>query len=420
MSPEKRKRLEAIVAANLGIAGFTFADFIANPGEYGGTVNDAELLKFYIQEDRDDDAFTNLFSNVNVSSSSVNNENDVPQISLNEDGTVNFNTNKKSDDIRKIVIRDVEGKPIIGEDGNPKTVDIDLEKNGIFPADNFVETFIQTLKQSDISKIQSAAINNGYLDEEDLGSEVNGNMGIVTENFIYEVLNFANEKYEDWYEGSPARTSFVQNEEQARNEGGIAYEINQFFGGLDYRSNLLNKEQVLSREIFSNAMDAFLTVRKSESDAADYKMDKAKAAEIRAKNIKPNQLDLEEQLDEYWTAITGDKLSDSRKEELALGVMRKWTPYVDALIAQDKSIRAEEVMNYFTGPTISTMPEEMTRDGQYVMFEDIKPEFKVEDPRQEAFEELEQQAESQSELSNTAKTIADTQAEYLKWMMGRK
>ena len=167
-------------------------------------------------------------------------------------------------------------------------------------------------------------------------------------------------------------------------------------------------------------MDAFLTVRKSESDAADYKMDKAKAAEIRAKNIKPNQLDLEEQLDEYWTAITGDKLSDSRKEELALGVMRKWTPYVDALIAQDKSIRAGEVMNYFTGPTISTMPEEMTRDGQYVMFEDIKPEFKVEDPRQEAFDELEQQAEGQSELSNTAKTIADTQAEYLKWMMGRK
>ena len=344
----------------------------------------------------------------------------VPGIVQNEDGTFTIGGGlPTAGNVRKVVVKDDAGKPIIGEDGNPKTVDIDLEK-GIFPAENFVETFIQTLKQSDISKIQSAAINNGYLDEEDLGNEVNGNMGIVTENFIYQVLDFANNDYQDWYEGSPARTSFVQNEEQARNEGGIAYEINQFCGGLDYRSNLLNKEQVLSREIFSNAMDAFLTVKKSESDASDYKMDKAKAVEIRAKNIKPNQLDLEEELDEYWTAITGDKLSDSRKEELALGIMRKWTPYVDALIAQDKSIRAEEVMNYFTGPTISTMPEEMTRDGQYVMFEDIKPEFKVEDPRQEAFEELEQQAESQSELSNTAKTIADTQAEYLKWMMGRK
>ena len=416
MSPEKRERLEAIIATNLGIEGFTFADFIANPGDFGGTVNDAELLKFYIQEDRDDDAFTNLFSN--VSGPSV--DSSVPGIVQNEDGTFTIGGGlPTAGNVRKVVVKDDAGKPIIGEDGNPKTIDIDLEK-GIFPAENFVETFIQTLKQSDISKIQSAAINNGYLDEEDLGNEVNGNMGIVTENFIYQVLDFANNDYQDWYEGSPARTSFVQNEEQARNEGGIAYEINQFFGGLDYRSNLLNKEQVLSREIFSNAMDAFLTVRKSESDAADYKMDKAKAAEIRAKNIKPNQLDLEEELDEYWTAITGDKLSDSRKEELALGIMRKWTPYVDALIAQDKSIRAEEVMNYFTGPTISTMPEEMTRDGQYVMFEDIKPEFKVEDPRQEAFEELEQQAESQSELSNTAKTIADTQAEYLKWMMGRK
>lgn len=416
MSPEKRERLEAIVGANLGIEGFTFADFIANPGDFGGTVNDAELLKFYIQEDRDDDAFTNLFSN--VSGPSV--DSSVPGIVQNDDGTFTIgNGFSTAGNVRKVVVKDDAGKPIIGEDGNPKTIDIDLEK-GIFPAENFVETFIQTLKQSDISKIQSAAINMGYIDEEDLGSEVNGNMGIVTENFIYQVLDYANQEYQDWYEGSPARTSFVQNEEQARNEGNIAYEINQFFGGLDYRSNQLNKEQILSREIFSNAMDAFLTVRKSESDAADYKMDKAKAAEIRAKNIKPNQLDLEEQLDEYWTAITGDKLSDSRKEELALGVMRKWTPYVDALIAQDKSIRAGEVMNYFTGPTISTMPEEMTRDGQYVMFEDIKPEFKVEDPRQEAFDELEQQAEGQSELSNTAKTIADTQAEYLKWMMGRK
>lgn len=416
MSPEKRERLEAIVGANLGIEGFTFADFIANPGDFGGTVNDAELLKFYIEEDRDDDAFTNLFSN--VSGPSV--DSSVPGIVQNDDGTFTIgNGFSTAGNVRKVVVKDDAGKPIIGEDGNPKTIDIDLEK-GIFPAENFVETFIQTLKQSDISKIQSAAINSGYLDEEDLGSEVNGNMGIVTENFIYQVLDYANQEYQDWYEGSPARTSFVQNEEQARNEGNIAYEINQFFGGLDYRSNQLNKEQILSREIFSNAMDAFLTVRKSESDAADYKMDKAKAAEIRAKNIKPNQLDLEEQLDEYWTAITGDKLSDSRKEELALGVMRKWTPYVDALIAQDKSIRAGEVMNYFTGPTISTMPEEMTRDGQYVMFEDIKPEFKVEDPRQEAFDELEQQAEGQSELSNTAKTIADTQAEYLKWMMGRK
>ena len=419
MSPEKRERLEAIVGANLGIEGFTFADFIANPGDFGGTVNDAELLKFYIQEDRDDDAFTNLFSNV---SGPLGSNTNFAGVYEDENGNMIPNPigmNIVPDNIRKIVVKDNAGKPIIGEDGNPKTVDIDLEK-GIFPAENFVETFIQTLKQSDISKIQSAAINSGYLDEEDLGSEVNGNMGIVTENFIYQVLDFANQEYQDWYEGSPARTSFVQNEEQARNEGGIAYEINKFFGGLDYRSNLLNKEQVLSREIFSNAMDAFLTVRKSESDAADYKMDKAKAAEIRAKNIKPNQLDLEEQLDEYWTAITGDKLSDSRKEELALGVMRKWTPYVDALIAQDKSLRAGEVMNYFTGPYISSMPEEMTRDGQYVMFEDIKPEFKVEDPREEAFDELEQQAEGQSELSNTAKTIADTQAEYLKWMMGRK
>jgi hypothetical protein len=101
--------------------------------------------------------------------------------------------------------------------------------------------------------------------------------------------------------------------------------------------------------------------------------------------------------------------------------MRKWTPYVDALIAQDKSLRAGEVMNYFTGTQAwEKMGFDQPQMGGYVTFEEIKPEFEVEDPREEAFDELEQQAEGQSELSNTAKTIADTQAEYLKWMMGRK
>lgn len=421
MSPEKRKRLEALIAQNLGIESFTFADFIANPGEYNATVNDAELLKIYIEQDRDDEVITGLFRNVNVSSSSVSIEDDVPQISLNEDGTVNFGVNLKSDDIRKIVIKDAEGKPIIGEDGNPKTVDIDLEKNGIFPADNFVETFIQTLNQSDVYKIQEFAIDMGYIDEEDLGGEINGNLGIVTENFIYEVLNFANQEYEDWYEGSPARTTFIQDELDARNQGTIAFDVNSFFGGVDYRTNKYNSDQILSREIFSNAMDSFLTVRKSESDIEDYKMDKEAAAKIRAANIKPDQLDVEEQLDELWNTLTGDKLSDSRKEELALGVMRKWTPYVDALIAQDKSIRAEEVMNTYVGTQAwEKMGAEQPGMGGYVTFEEVKPEFRVKNPLVEAGEELQAQAETQSELSEQAQLIADTQQEYLKWMMGRK
>lgn len=55
--------------------------------------------------------------------------------------------------------------------------------------------------------IQNYAINKGYIDEEDLGSEINGNLGIITENFIYEVLNYGNQEYEDWYLGSPKETN---------------------------------------------------------------------------------------------------------------------------------------------------------------------------------------------------------------------
>jgi hypothetical protein len=416
MSPEKRERLEALIAQNLGIEGFTFANFIANPGEYGATINDAELLKIYIEQDKDDDAITSLFSNVSGPAASS----DVPQVSVNEDGSIVIGAGLPSDNVRKVVVKDAAGNPVVDETGNPKTVDINLEQ-GIFPADNFVETFIQTLNRSDVYKIQEFAIDMGYIDEEDLGGEINGTLGIVTENFIYEVLNFANQQYEDWYEGSPARTTFIQDELDARNQGTIAFDVNSFFGGVDYRTNKYNSDQILSREIFSNAMDSFLKVRKSESDIADYKMDKEAAAQIRAANIKPDQLDLEEQLDELWNSLTGDKLSDSRKEELALGVMRKWTPYVEALIAQDKSIRAEEVMNTYVGTQAwEKMGAEQPMMGGYVTFEEVKPEFKVKDPRAEAVEELQAQAETQSELSDQAKLIADTQQEYLKWMMGRK
>ena len=414
MTPEKIKRLEAIVAETLGLDTFSFVDFMENPGEYGGTVNDATLLKLQLDADADDDVITGIFSNVG----GVNNA-DLP--SNNEDpfgagGFVGQGIYPDDDDKREIVKRNSAGEIIFDAEGNPETVTV----VDIFPAENFVETFIQTLNQSDVLAIQNYAIGKGYLDEEDLGSEINGNLGIVTENFIYEVLDYANKEYEDWYEGSPKRNAFIDKEAAMRQSFTIVPDINNFFGGIDYRTNQYNQNQIVSREIFANVLDEYLKVKVTENEDEQLKIDKQRAAEIRLENIKPTQLQVEEDLEEYWKTLTNDVLSDDRKEQLALGVMRNWSTYVDALEAQDKSIRANEVMKKYLGPTISTMPEGTTEDGQYVMFEDIKPEFKVENPLLEARSELEEQAEAQNVLSGQAQQIADVQREYLTWLMGGK
>ena len=412
MTPEKIKRLEAIVAETLGLDTFSFVDFMENPGEYGGTVNDATLLKLQLDADADDDAITGIFSNVGVNNADLPSDNNNPFA----DGNFNIGDGILTDEGREIVKRNSAGEIIFDAEGNPETVTV----VDIFPAENFVETFIQTLNQSDVLAIQNYAIGKGYLDEEDLGSEINGNLGIVTENFIYEVLDYANKEYEDWYEGSPKRNAFIDKEAAMRQSFTIVPDINNFFGGIDYRTNQYNQNQIVSREIFANVLDEYLKVKVTENEDEQLKIDKQRAAEIRLENIKPTQLQVEEDLEEYWKTLTNDVLSDDRKEQLALGVMRNWSTYVDALEAQDKSIRAGEVMNKYTGPTISTMPEGTTEDGQYVMFEDIKPEFKVENPLLEARSELEEQAEAQNVLSGQAQQIADVQREYLTWLMGGK
>lgn len=416
LSPEKVKELETIIAQNLGLETFTFADFIENPGDYGATIYDADLIQMYLEQEAPNEKITGFFDNVKINA--INS--DMPSISYDSNGNIIIGSNIPSENKRQVVVKDASGNAVLDENGNFKTVEIDLEK-GIFPAENFVETFTQTLNQSDVIKIQEFAIEMGYLDEEDLGSEVNGNMGIVTENFIYQVLDYANKEYDDWYEGSTKRNVFVTDEADARNKSEMSYNVNSFFGGVDYRKNQLNENQILSREIFANVLEDFLLKQKSLSEGQQAKMDKAQAAKIRAANIKPDRLSLEQEFDNYWLSLTGDKLSDSRKADLALEVMRNWNPYVEALIAQDKSLRAGEVMNKFTGTQAwEKMGFDQPQMGGYVTFEEIKPEFLVEDPRQAAIESLQTQSQKQSELSDEANLIAETQAEYLKFLMGGK
>lgn len=417
MKPEKVKRLEAIIAETLGLepGEFSFADFISDPSKYNGTVNDAELLKIRIENDADDEIIINLFDGVNVASST--------DTILNQEGPFGsadgiVGTGLPTDKKRLVVKKNLNGEVIYDENGNPETIEIDTEL-GIFPATDFYDTFIQTLNQSDVMAIQNYAINKGYIDEEDLGSEINGNLGIITENFIYEVLNYGNQEYEDWYLGSPKRNKFEQLEENQSQSFTIAKDINSFFGGIDYRTNQYNKEQIVSREIFANVLDEYLDIKVASAEDEQAKFDRESAAQIRLDNRPKTQVQLEEDLEDYWKSLTNDVLSDARKEELALSVLRNWSTYVDALEAQDKSLRAGEVMNKYTGVQAwQKMGFDEPQMGGYVTFEELKPEFSVENPEVVAQEALAEQAQAQSNLDAEAQLIGDTQEEYLRWLMG--
>jgi len=359
MKPEKVKRLEAIIAETLGLEPeeFSFADFISDPSKYGGTVNDAELLKIRIENDADDEIVINLFDGINVASST--------DTILNQDGFFGsaddfVGTGLPTDKKRLVVKKNLNGEVIYDENGNPETIEIDTEL-GIFPATDF------------------------------------------SENFIYEVLNYGNQEYEDWYLGSPKRNKFEQLEENQSQSFTIAKDINSFFGGIDYRTNQYNKEQIAS----------------AEDEQA--KFDRESAAQIRLDNRPKTQVQLEEDLEDYWKSLTNDVLSDARKEELALSVLRNWSTYVDALEAQDKSIRAQEVMNKYTGVQAwQKMGFDEPQMGGYVTFEEMKPEFLVENPEVVAQEALAEQAQAQSNLDAEAQLIGDTQEEYLRWLMGGK
>ena len=116
MTPEKRQRLEAIVAQNLEIEGFTFADFINNPGEYGGNESLVDLLTFYIESDASEEKFTAMFNNIQPAGTDSGL---VPGM-FDENGRPLIGGGLPTNNKRTVVVKDAKGQVVIDENGNIK------------------------------------------------------------------------------------------------------------------------------------------------------------------------------------------------------------------------------------------------------------------------------------------------------------
>ena len=113
-------------------------------------------------------------------------------------------------------------------------------------------------------------------------------------------------------------------------------------------------------------------------------------------------------------------MSDKRMSDFATNIAMNWSPYVKALVAQDKAVKAGEVYDTFYGTSaleqMGAEPGQMV--GGYVTFEKLKPEFKVENPLEAAKRELLEEAEADVEFRQTNINKEQMQKDYLAWRLG--
>ena len=399
----------------VGDDNFSFTDLANNYANYGWKDEEYENFGFLISGNAPSDNVLNFFKSIQ-SRREAEQPTDLNQIDLSNlpGGT----------DKRTILVKDKDGAPVFNEEGTYKTVEVDAKLFDLFPDPNFEHTFISSLTQLDFKAIQDAAIESGYIDEEDLGNEINGNAGTTTTELIWEILNYVGQEYEKWYEGSPERSNFktTLKTKKASNQS-VFPDVNTFFGGLDLDTGI-NDDLIISKEIFANALVDFLDVKTTAKNVEERKFDLERAKEIRATTGRtPVRSVLESDFEDLYYSLYGEKMSDKKKAEIVDGIFTDWSPYVKALIAQDKSIRNNEVMRYFRMEQEGAGAGLREDYGGYVKIDipegELKPEFMEENPITAAADELRDEAQAASEFSQEAQDISDTQSEYMKWLLGR-
>jgi len=381
--------------------GLKVNDIINNPSGYGLNTEVSAVLEQLLLDETTPIQSISLW--VNQALTNLANKNE-PIVPINPFGVT-------SDD-RYLTVKDEKGNPVI-VDGQIQTVKVD--KNNIFPATNFFDAFISSLTISQTAAIQDKAIEAGYITEEDLGDEVNGIKGNITKAFIAEVMNYAIEQMDSYAPGGFERNSLQDKIMQGFEQGTIDGKINSLFGGVDFANTQLSEQVIESREIFSIALDEWLNQAKADRKTIDIEA----AKEIRAKVIEPTQQKLEDELFSLYKSLHNKEMSDRRKADFAEQIAKDWSPYVQALIAQDKAIRANEVYNtYYGADAFKAMGAEQQPVGGYVEFKELKPEFSVENPLEAAQRQLTEELESDIEFMQDAAQVEKMQKEYLAWRLG--
>ena len=313
---------------------------------------------------------------------------------------------------RTFTKRDAAGNVIYDANGEPEVVTVEVDK--FFPSNNFYDTFYDTLSRSEVQAIQDKAINAGIIDEEDLGNEVNGVKGAVTEGLVITILNFAINEMEQFTPGSLERNSFLDRVKEGRVTGSGA-KINTMFGGVDFNESPLSDNQILSRQVFQIAFNEYEKLAKSEQKAFDAQ----RAREIVAENIKPSNLSIMQDLDDFYKSLYGESMSDRRKAEFIDDIATEWSPWVRALVAQDKYIRAGEIYKtMIEQPTVDPVTEMPST--KYVQLDEpvLQDAFNVQNPIAAAKRGIAEEAESDAQFQEQGVTIRDAQKAYMNYIMG--
>lgn len=390
---------KVLIEENLG---FTLSDLLKDPNGYGISEEQLDTLTDLLTALPEGSYVTWMNSYNGFISAGAKEAVDLSAINRGYD---------KSTTKRTFTKKDEQGN-VIFENGEPLTVEVELDK--FFPSNNFYDTFYDTLTRQEVAAIQDKAINAGIIDEDDLGDEINGIKGAVTESLVITILNYAIEEMEQFTPESLERNAFLDRVQEAKKRG-AAPEINALFGGVNFAENKLSDNQILSRQIFQIAFNEFEKLTKSEQKAFDAK----RAREIVADNILPSNKDILQDLEDLYKSMYGETMSDRRKQEFIDDIAVQWSPYVQALIAQDKYIRAGEIYKtMIEKPTIDPITEMPTT--KYVQLDTpvLQDVFNVQNPITAAKEQIMEEAESDAAFQQSGITVRDAQKAYMNYIMG--
>lgn len=392
----------AIIEESLGIE---VQKVLNNPNEYNVTSEQADTLAALITDLAP--GATNTFI---ISYNAIQSAAEQKKINLSD--LKNPNSYSKSDTKRVFTKKDAEGN-IIFEDGEPVTVEVALDE--YFPSKNFYDTFYDTLSRLEVQTIQNRAIAAGLISEEDLGDEVNGVRGPVTEGLVITILNYAVEEMDKFSPESLERNAFLDKLQEAKKNLDTRG-INIFFNGVNFAENKFSDNQILSRQIFELAFDEYVDLSLSGKKAFDAQ----RAKEIVAENIMPGTKEILQDLDDLYYSLYGENLSQKRKEDFINDIAPKWSPYVQALVAQDKYIRAGEVYKKQFAKKASVDPVTEKPVTKYVDLGtyELQPEFNVMNPIDAAKRQIQEEAVSDAAFQQAGVTVRDAQKAYMNYIMG--
>jgi len=406
---EKSELETAIQALGSNFADFTFAEFLQNPTKYAGNTQ-LRLIKVDLASDDTADVIKqNVLATLQEFAAM-----DV-EIKIDSSG----NPYVGATDSRVIPRLDKDGNPLF-QDGNPVTTSV--REGQFFPSTNFADSFVSTINQdqSALQAIQTAAIDSGLITVEELGNEVNGIGGVVTNALINQTLQYIDTSYNKWYPGSIERTNFESLIDDSRGSTEFRKDINSFYGGIQLDPQIpLSTKYITSKEIFANGLLSFLENQADLVEAEENKFNVERALQIKSENIMPSMTTLAEDFEDFYQQLNGRPISNDLKAEFIDSVAKDWSPYVDALIAQDKFIRADDVMKQYTGTEAwQKMGFDSPQMGGYVTFEELRPEFDVQNPIAVVQDKIEDKTEAQNKISDEARRIADAQYAYNKYLGG--